>query len=329
MAMKNTGNKNHVSIILLSCLTVVSLFFASVDFADAACTRNVPSVIFSPSSGVIVGASGTKVYKVTILNNDKEDTPAECGSSTFTLSVASETGNTASFSLPSALGSNSSGALAVGARYNTTLTVTTAGTITEGHKLTSIVQAVDGTNHSGKTGKGSVVTKASAFKGDGNLLKRAEEETCHVCHKTDRNRTPSDADWADAIKMHSSNSLSSTKWSASGGWGVAGGKYGEFGCTTCHTEHSTKNIYLIKETITTPDGSNSATVDLRQFAEGLGPGTMGYDNAAHPTSDRVCEVCHTYDAARHERREVFRLQHGLTCSSHSNHLCRDELCKLP
>lgn len=28
---------------------------------------------------------------------------------------------------------------------------------------------------------------ASAGPGDGNLLKRSTEETCHACHKTDRN----------------------------------------------------------------------------------------------------------------------------------------------
>ncbi len=302
-----------------TCLTLVFAFvFLSLLYntgiADAACTRNYPSVLFTPTSGVVVvpPASNTKVYTVTITNNDKEDTPGECGgSSTFSLSIVPET-NPGSFVTPSVLGSGSTGPLALGARYNTTLTVTAAVSITEGHTLTTIVQAADPVNHGGatpKTGKGSVITKASAYKGEGNIIKRAKEETCHACHKTDRNRTPSDADWGEAIKTHSSTSLNSNKWSASGGWGVAGGKYGEFVCTTCHTAHDTKNIYLIKETITTPDGtnfqgraSNSVAVDFRVRSGTPAnpgpqtPGIMGDDSVTHATSAFICEVCHTYDS---------------------------------
>ncbi len=123
---------------------------------------------------------------------------------------------------------------------------------------------------------------------DGNLLKRSEEETCHACHKTDSN-SPSDP---DAIKTHNSINTGSTKWG--GNWGVAGGKYGAIVCTTCHTAHDTSNIYLIRETITTPDGSNfnwgstnSVSVDFRSKSGSAGQaGTMGDDTVSHDPSSR-------------------------------------------
>ncbi len=34
--------------------------------------------------------------------------------------------------------------------------------------------------------------------------------------------------------MHNSADTASKKWQAQGGWGVAGGKYGQFTCATCH-----------------------------------------------------------------------------------------------
>jgi hypothetical protein len=36
--------------------------------------------------------------------------------------------------------------------------------------------------------------------------------------------------------MHNSDATASSYWSTSGGWGVAGGKYGQFVCETCHTK---------------------------------------------------------------------------------------------
>lgn len=142
-------------------------------------------------------------------------------------------------------------------------------------------------------------TKAA---GDGLLLKRSPEETCHGCHKTDQN-APGDP---DAIKTHNSASTGSSKWGA-GGWGVASGKYGEFTCTTCHTAHGTKNIYLLKETIATPDGSNWAssgapTVNALFKKKslsgspnpGISDGVMGDDSdAPRSISSRICQVCHS------------------------------------
>ncbi|MBI5741404.1 MAG: CxxxxCH/CxxCH domain-containing protein [Nitrospirae bacterium] len=159
--------------------------------------------------------------------------------------------------------------------------------------------------------------------GDGNLLHRSQGEICEGCHRTNAN-TPSPGEagyeqnnWGNAIKMHSSEIAGSCsdaayetktacvsnggawtprKWAGSNGWGVAGGRYGEFVCETCHTFHATKNIYLIKENITAPGGTlPGGTVDFRYLtgAQGNAPYAMGDDSEDHTSSTRVCEVCHT------------------------------------
>lgn len=183
--------------------------------------------------------------------------------------------------------------------------------------------------HYTDSSSGTIDDEPGAATGDGYLLKRSSEETCHACHKTDQNRTGSSPDWADAIKTHNANRFGtctvpafngtsqteceaadgtwtpSTKWGAN--WGLSGGKYGEIVCTTCHTAHDTKHIYLIKETIKTPDdsnfqgrASNSVSVDFQTTATGNSgdPGLMGDETHADATSSRICEVCHTYDAAQ-------------------------------
>lgn len=166
------------------------------------------------------------------------------------------------------------------------------------------------------------VTKAAIGTGDGNILRRSAEETCHSCHKTDQNAPTDNA----SLKTHSAEYLGTcsnsaykyktlclanggtwtpTQWSAQGGWGVSGGKYGKFGCTTCHTAHDTTNIYLIREKLSTPDnvsnwpgGTRWTTVDFRvkSGTAGVTVGLKGDDSAARTTSTRICEVCHSVTA---------------------------------
>lgn len=149
--------------------------------------------------------------------------------------------------------------------------------------------------------------------GDGNLLKLSEEETCHACHKTDRNARTD----ATSLKTHSAEWLGTcsntnytnrtdcianggiwtSKWGALG-WGIPSGKYGEFVCTTCHTAHDTKNVYLIKEFMTAPnsptDNFPGSNIDFRILSGNPGdPGLMGDDTGGHTTSARICEVCHS------------------------------------
>jgi predicted CxxxxCH...CXXCH cytochrome family protein len=102
------------------------------------------------------------------------------------------------------------------------------------------------------------------------------------------------------LKVHNSTNTGSSKWN--GSWGISGGKYGQFQCKTCHILHNTKNIYLIRETITTPDGSNwessgtsEVNVDFRYKSGTPGSSSyaMGDDTGGHSTSTKICEVCHT------------------------------------
>ncbi len=144
-----------------------------------------------------------------------------------------------------------------------------------------------------------VLTPDVKGAGDGYLLKRSQEETCHACHKTDKNSSND----PNAIKSHNSANTHSVKWSANGGWGVAGGKYGEFACTTCHTPHGTTNIYLIRGTINTPDGSSwptsgtsAVTVDFRKKSASVAPNPGSLDGvmaSGTAGSTNVCQVCHS------------------------------------
>ncbi|MBT0666665.1 CxxxxCH/CxxCH domain-containing protein, partial [Geobacter pelophilus] len=93
--------------------------------------------------------------------------------------------------------------------------------------------------------------------------------------------------------MHNSRDTGSTRWN--GRWGISGGRYGEFTCATCH-EPLADNLKSIRKTIsvmnpisshTFPGGSKSVTVI---FQNNTG---MGNDRAAHSSSNRICEVCHS------------------------------------
>ncbi|MBT0666658.1 CxxxxCH/CxxCH domain-containing protein, partial [Geobacter pelophilus] len=94
--------------------------------------------------------------------------------------------------------------------------------------------------------------------------------------------------------MHNSKDTGSTKWP--GGWGIPGGRYGNFTCATCH-EPNAKNIKNIRKTIsvmnntstthTLPNGQLSAQVVFKNVT------SMGDDSTTHNTSSRICEVCHS------------------------------------
>ncbi len=97
-----------------------------------------------------------------------------------------------------------------------------------------------------------------------------------------------------SVLMHNSDNLGTKYWSAQGGWGVAGGQYGEFVCETCHTD-TTINIKRIKQTITAPNsptndfpGSSVVFDDPRE-----GTSNFGDDLGGHSTSNKICETCHT------------------------------------
>ncbi|MFZ2197574.1 MAG: CxxxxCH/CxxCH domain-containing protein, partial [Thermodesulfovibrionales bacterium] len=105
--------------------------------------------------------------------------------------------------------------------------------------------------------------------------------------------------------IHNSTNTGSTKWPADGGWGISTGKYGAFDCDTCHIKNAT-NIKRIKSTITTPNtskgilpGDGQTIIFDRIIGTPGDPGTLGDDSIVPRAAEKhICEVCHTYDAAR-------------------------------
>ncbi|HCE65985.1 MAG TPA: hypothetical protein DER40_00250, partial [Geobacter sp.] len=109
--------------------------------------------------------------------------------------------------------------------------------------------------------------------------------------------------------LHNSANLNSTKW-APAGWGVTGGKYGKFDCSTCHTA-STSNLKRIKTPITL---ANMSTFNAAGTAIGVTstvPVTfrnltsMGKDPSptAYNASVRVCQACHTITAKHNSNNQ--------------------------
>lgn len=248
------------------------------------CIRTAPAVTFSPTSASIPLGSNL-AYTVTVKNNDG----ATCSASTFTIAIGTETGATASFTLPSTLGSVTTGSLAQGATYNTTLTVAVKSGATVGNTNTTTVNVTDTTNHSTQSGSGSVVSTVSLSTFDMSLLHNANRfGTCS-------NTTYSGVSSA-ACTAAGGTWTATTKWT--GTWGLSGGKYGSIDCTTCHVIGAT-NIKRVKTPLATPDGTNwasnsAATVavtflNVTSLAHGMGDDTR----TPSTSSSHVCEVCHS------------------------------------
>ncbi|MDF1565166.1 MAG: cytochrome c3 family protein [Deltaproteobacteria bacterium] len=99
--------------------------------------------------------------------------------------------------------------------------------------------------------------------GDGNLLRRDNDDSlCTGCH---------------ALKVHNSDNTSTDY----GTWGTT------FTCRTCHDPHGSRNIYLVNETIQTPN-SGAKAVDFRLMTTGVEPYGLATGTGTGP-----CEVCHT------------------------------------
>ncbi|NJC88029.1 MAG: hypothetical protein FIB02_05770 [Desulfuromonas sp.] len=222
------------------------------------CVRNAPG--FSAGVNKTIPLDGTAVYSLTIVNND-----VDCAATTFNLAISSETGNTTAFTLPSTL-SAATANVASGATSSTvTLTVKGSGSGVDGNALTSTVQ-VSSASHAARTT--APVTTLKSF----------------------------------SPLIHNSYSTGSSKHTAQGGWGVAGGKYGEFTCGTCHAQVTTNVKRIVATLPSAPDtskgnfpGAGGAVVfqDVRDVTS-----QFGDDSATHATSNRICEICHTYDATK-------------------------------
>ncbi|ORJ59572.1 CxxxxCH/CxxCH domain c-type cytochrome [Geothermobacter hydrogeniphilus] len=123
--------------------------------------------------------------------------------------------------------------------------------------------------------------------------------------------TLSDPDNADIVQtytglapynplIHSSRSTGSSRWSAAGGWGVKGGKYGRYTCETCHSRQ-TVNIKMIREDlrVNDPDSTDQLPIEAAgmqvSFSSTVnGSADFGDDSRADgSSSNRICEGCHT------------------------------------
>jgi predicted CxxxxCH...CXXCH cytochrome family protein len=113
---------------------------------------------------------------------------------------------------------------------------------------------------------------------------------------------------AGAGLLHNSDNLGTAK----GVWGVTGGKYGRFTCTTCHTSGTT-NIKLISNSIVAPQGlwSSSKTASLPVIFWNM---TSFGDSGAHEASVHICEVCHSVTAV-HRYNQPATPHNGQACTS--------------
>jgi len=114
--------------------------------------------------------------------------------------------------------------------------------------------------------------------------------------------------WDDVVitKINNSNSLihnsantNSTKWGGiyGGIWGTSesNAKYGEFTCNTCHGKN-TGNIKRVNNYIEPPADlipGNSETIVFTDTRDGSSD--FAETDGAHATSNKICEICHTYD----------------------------------
>lgn len=103
--------------------------------------------------------------------------------------------------------------------------------------------------------------------------------------------------WTDNAMLHNSNRFTGTT-KHGGAWGTPGNYAGGITCATCH-EKNTGNIKRIKATISYPDGSAMPGGGTSSAVALLATTGFGNDaTAPRASSNKVCEACHTYDAAQ-------------------------------
>ncbi|MBJ6802485.1 CxxxxCH/CxxCH domain-containing protein [Geomonas propionica] len=228
-----------------------------------ACTPKAPLLIVGPDSGYL-NRGGAMKYTVTVKNTDSG---AGCSAVTYNLAIPAET-NSTDFSASTF----SAGTLSLGSGQLGSVTLT-------------------------------VSAKSTAAK---NAINKTTVGVSAVSHTAPANRVVTST--VNNPMLHNSDSTSSTKWSANGGWGIPGARYGEFDCTTCHVQGgaATRNVNRIRETVTAPDTSKGQLpgagqpINYRRLTgTSKTQAVPGWDSGATPrtSSDKICEICHTYDAA--------------------------------
>ena len=92
--------------------------------------------------------------------------------------------------------------------------------------------------------------------------------------------------------IHNSTNVKDASY---GTWGVSGGKYGEFVCSTCHTD-STTNIKRVKTAISSPSAENwpsgSNTTGTITLTQADSTNSDLGDNTSAGGYTGVCNVCH-------------------------------------
>jgi hypothetical protein len=241
------------------------------------CTRNNPSITFIPSSSSIK-KNESQLYTVRITNNDQY-----CSATDFSYSLGTETGDTSSFDLTT-FTDGSTGNLASGAFYDTSMTVNAAAGAVTGHQMNSPIDIAAGVNH-GAVSNAVTTSIAPDWADNSGLL-----------HNANRFGTCSDSTYSGTSQTDCEGAggtwTPTATWS--GNWGLEGGQYGGFVCETCHTKNTT-NIKRIRETIDTSDGSNwpnsASTTATITFTQADGTNSdMGDTTAPY---NGVCNVCHS------------------------------------
>lgn len=129
--------------------------------------------------------------------------------------------------------------------------------------------------------------------------------------------------------LHNSNTTLSSKWTGSRGWGYEGSKYGEIVCDTCHAKNTT-NIKRIKSTVTA--SVQSFPGSAVSFRSTTTPSGFGDDTAAHATSQKICEVCHSVNSFHNYNQATAQTHQNnvdcmSACHSHNAGFSGDGPCK--
>lgn len=251
------------------------------------CQPKTPLLIVGPDSGY-VNKAGKMVYTITVKNTDAG---AGCSPVQFNLSKVSESNstdfNSSQFSVPSLT-------LNAGELGSATLTVSAKSTAAK-DAINQTVVALAATGHTSPANVTVTTTVNNPM-------------------------------------LHNSDNTGSGKWSVSGGWGVPNGRYGEIDCNTCHVGGGgdTTNIKRINVAVFTPytgahnhfPGEGKPVAYRRYVGTSPTQPVLGWDGSATPrpapTSTKICEACHTYDATGTNGVKAHPFATSATLGNHFN-----------
>ena len=292
-----------------------------------------PTITSVTPSSVVSGTAtsvtivGTNLTGATVaFSNGTAGTPAVTATS-IVVSVTGSTANTGTVSVTTAGGTVTSAFTVTAAPVNpTTVGVMTFPTLTA--TTVGVKVAYTGDSNANNTCvikwgtvSGTYPNTLTATKGSGFYTATATGLTLGVTYYFQATFTDADgvtgtnpavgsavtSDWTNSNLLHNSANTGSTKWAA--GWGIPGGQYGAFTCSTCHNQTTTniKRSAAKFPAVFAP----ATTVNFKSVTT---PNGFGDDTVAHATSNKVCEVCHTM-TKYHNRNSA-----GSTSLVHNNNL---------